>query len=550
MNQVDESMVYMFHAESMEILNTMENSLLFLQDNGTKDEELSSIFRAIHTIKGGAAIFEYDVLVKFTHTAESLLDKIRNKEIAIEKVVISLLLNVKDHIENMINEIIQNDCQEVYNENILILTSSLTQELQNALEVKPIEVSKLEELKSTTDEEKNDSKIQVKPQVTLKIEAQKIDKLIDLLGEMVITTANISEHSTRLNDKNLKESVDSLSKLLEELREVSTHARMIPISDTFNKYKRVVRDLSLKLNKEVELKISGAETELDKTIIEKISDPIMHIVRNSLDHGIESKEAREKAGKPQVAKIHLSAIHESGNVIIKIEDDGTGLNKEKILEKALEKGLISKDKKLSDDEVYHLIFHAGFSTASSVSNISGRGVGMDVVKKNIEELRGFVEIETQEGIGTSIIIKLPLTLAIIDGFMVKLLDQSYIIPLDMIEECVELTQDNKKDINKNKFINLREHILPILDLRDFFHYEKKETHKRGNVVVVHFSSYRVGLIVDEIVGEFQTVIKPMSRIFQNLKGIGSVTILGDGKVAPILDVPMLLKYANQKYGEK
>lgn len=545
MNQTDENMVYMFHAESMEILDTMENSLLFLQENRTDKEQLNSIFRAVHTIKGGAAIFKYEFLVSFAHKAENLLDKLRNNELFIDDKLVSLLLKVKDHIGNMIDDIIQKDCQESYDEEIKKATTELLQEIEQQLIVKK-DVHK--EQQHTPPLEVVNTKVTFHP-TTLKVEAKKIDQLIDLLGEMVITTASISEHSFRLKDKPLKESVDTLSKLLEELREVATHTRMVPIGDTFKKYKRVVRDLSLSLDKDVELLISGAETELDKTIIEKISDPLTHIIRNALDHGIETKELRKKTSKPVLAKIHLSAIHEASNIVIKISDDGMGLDKEKILTTALEKNLINKDVNLSDDEIYQLIFKAGFSTASEVSDLSGRGVGMDVVKKNIEALRGFVEIQTEKGMGTTIIIKLPLTLAIIDGFMIKLAKQSYIIPLDMIDECVELTQENKKDINKNKFINLREHILPILDLREFFKYKIRSKEKRDNVVVVRFGTLRVGLIVDEIIGEFQTVIKPMNRVFEKLQGIGSVTILGDGKVAPILDIPVLLKYANKKYGD-
>ena len=540
LNQENENMIYMFHAESTEILENMEESLLFLQNNEVDFEKINSIFRAFHTIKGGAAIFNFEKLVDFTHKFETLLDKIREKKLNIDDSIISMLLNVKDNIGEMLDQIIQNNCQEVYDNDLILKIKILKDELNNILTSK--NTKKIEPKLSV----KQPTTVMTK-HTTLKVEASKIDKLINILGEMVITTASITEYSQRIKDKQLKESIDLLSKLLEELREISMKTRMVPIGETFNKYKRVVRDLSIKLSKDVQLEIVGAETELDKTIIEKISDPIMHIIRNSLDHGIESKEERLSKNKPEIATIKLSSFHEAGNIVIKIEDDGAGLNKEKILQKAIEKDLISSDEKLMESDIFALIFKAGFSTVDKVSDISGRGVGMDVVKQNIEELRGFIEIDSEKDKGTSITIKLPLTLAIIDGFMVKISEQPYIIPLDMIHECIELTQEDKDDIEKDKFINLRDHILAVLDLRKFFKYEFEKSY-RENIVIVSFGSLKVGLIVDEVLGEFQTVIKPMNAVFKNLKGIGGATILGNGKVAPILDIPVLLKYAN-KYGE-
>jgi len=545
----DENMIYLFHAESVDLLDGMEESLLFIQEKGVDTEHIHSIFRALHTIKGGASVFSFKELVKFSHVAESLLDKVREDKVQMSSELITLLLEVKDHINNMIEEVIQNDCTENYHEEISQKTLYLEQELLKFLEDKQEDVKaqpekEVKQLKPLPIKESINSP-KIKQTTTLKIESNKIDKIINLLGEMVITTASVKEHSNRIQDKDLKDSVDSLYKILEELREVSMKTRMVPVGDTFNRYKRVVRDLSMELDKDVELVLVGGETELDKTIIEKISDPIMHLVRNSLDHGIESREQRKEFSKPSVATITLSATHETGHMIIKVKDDGKGLNKESILNKAIEKGLIKEGDSLSEIEIYSLILQAGFSTASTVSEISGRGVGMDVVKRNIEELKGTLEINSAEGKGTTITIRLPLTLAIIEGFMVKIANQPYIIPSEMILECIELVQEYKEHIAENRFIKLRDHILPILDLRKFFGYDT-QTENRENIVIVHFGTAKVGLIVDELLGEFQTVIKPMNRIFKNLKGIGGATILGDGMVSPILDIPVLLKYANDK----
>jgi two-component system chemotaxis sensor kinase CheA len=538
---VDENMIYLFHAETVDLLDGMEASLLLIQDNGFNREHVDSIFRAVHTIKGGASVFHFQKLVDFSHATENFLDDVRNAKIDITKVMVTLLLEIKDHINTMLEEIIQNDCKEIYDEVTLNRCDTLKNELLTFYSDR--ETVPQEQATKTLSQPKNPLEHNsVLHSTTLKIESNKIDYMINLLGEMVITTASVKEHSWRINDKDLKDSVDSLYKILEELREASMKTRMVPIGDTFNRYKRVIRDLSMELNKEIELKIIGSDTELDKTIVEKISDPIMHLVRNSIDHGIEDKNERRASDKSDRATITLSASHEAGNIIIKVKDDGRGLDTKEIVAKAIEKKLINSGDKLSDHEIYQLVFEAGFSTAKTVSDISGRGVGMDVVKRNIEELRGSVDINSVYGKGSTITIRLPLTLAIIDGFMVKIGSQPYIIPLEMIVECIELTQEHKEFLKEKNFLNLREHVLPVLNLKKFFGYNQLQSKHRENVVVVQFGISKVGFIVDELLGEFQTVIKPMSIVFKNLNGIGGATILGNGEVAPILDIPMLLKY--------
>ena len=540
MAKIDDDNVFLFHAESVDLLDGMEESLLFIQQHGIDKEHLNAIFRAMHTIKGGASMFHFETLVELTHTAENLLDKLRNFQLEISDEIITLLLELKDHVNNLIEDIIQNDCSEKYNDEFLKLNEKYKQKLKAFLDAdyKPEPFVEVLEESSSKD-------IQKKSPTLLKIESSKIDSIINLLGEMVITTASVMQHSIRINDKPLKESIDNLYKILEELREASMKSRMVPVFDTFNKYQRVVRDLSMKLDKKIDFKIIGGDTELDRVIIEKISDPLMHLVRNSIDHGIEDKEQRVKSKKPETGLISITASHEAGYIIIKVKDDGRGLDKEKILNKAIERGIVSAKDKLKEQEIFNLILEAGFSTVDKVSDISGRGVGMDVVKKNIEELRGSIEINSKFGKGMTTIIRLPLTLAIIDGFRVMIDGNLYIIPLEMILECIELTDEYREFIEYNNFINLREHVLPILDLRSFFGYSKSNRVSKENIVIVHFGISRVGLIVDELLGEFQTVIKPIGKVFRNLKGIGGATILGNGRVAPILDIPMLLKYASE-----
>ena len=320
--------------------------------------------------------------------------------------------------------------------------------------------------------------------------------------------------------------------------------RLVPIGDTFSKFKRIVRDLSKELGKQIELQIIGAETELDKTLTEKISDPLIHLVRNSIDHGIEMPDSRKQNNKNPKGKIILKAFHEAGNIAIQIIDDGKGLDPEFIFNKAIEKGVVQANATLTPKEKINLIMAAGFSTAESITNISGRGVGMDVVKRNIEELRGTIELDSVVNQGTTITIRLPLTLAIIDGFMIKISSQFYIIPLEMLVECILLTSDYRQQIQEHNYINLRGTILPVLDLGAFFKLDSDFQNKR-NIVIVTFGGKSIGLLVDELHGEFQTVIKPLGKVFRNVKGIGGATILGSGQVAMILDIPMLMQHINQ-----
>ncbi|HNX94003.1 MAG TPA: chemotaxis protein CheA [Holophaga sp.] len=332
-----------------------------------------------------------------------------------------------------------------------------------------------------------------------------------------------------------------MNKLVEEIRDNALSLRMVQIGDTFSRFRRIVRDVSQELGKSIELEVHGAETELDKSIVEKLSDPLMHIVRNAIDHGIEPLELRRERGKPDVGSLMLNAFHESGSIVIEVSDDGGGLNKDRILAKAIERGLVVEGASLSDSEITSLIFEPGFSTASSVSNLSGRGVGMDVVRRNIDELRGTVEVESYEGAGTTLRIRLPLTLAIIDGFRVGVEDTCYVVPLEMVIECLDLGPFLESE--ENHLINLRGEVLPFLRLREIFGIPGHA--ERERVVVVQFGDIRAGLVVDKLLGEFQTVIKPLGELFRHIKGIGGSTILGSGEVALILDVAQLIHLTSE-----
>ncbi len=378
----------------------------------------------------------------------------------------------------------------------------------------------------------------------VRVPADKLDELINLVGELVICGASASLQAVNAQDAGLIVTTQQLSRLVEEIRNGALGLRMVRIGETFVRYRRVVHDVSTELGKTVNLTIDGAETELDKSVVEKIGDPLMHLVRNSLDHGIEMPEVRIAAGKPADGTISLSARHDSGNIVIQVSDDGKGLDGEVLLAKGRERGLVGENQILTEAEKFDLIFAPGFSTAEKVTNLSGRGVGMDVVRKNIEALRGSVKISSELGQGTAIEIRLPLTLAIIDGFLVKIGDGAFVIPLHAVLECID-ADPNDMNLNAQSagFIKLRGEVLPLLDLRSVFECHDAVPSKRRIVVVQGGGGAKAGLIVDRLDGEYQTVIKPLGKLFRNLNGISGSTVLGSGEVALILDVGSLVKLA-------
>ncbi len=644
-----------FKEESIDLLDGMESALLEIQENGMSNDRINAVFRAAHTLKGSASMLKLEHLVEFTHTAENLLDDIRNGNISITDDMINSFLKCKDHLQNLVMFYASNlnheldehtkslsklliDELQTYGakkqEKEVITLKKVEKESQNSgydinvifgehlfkvgmepihfikflatlgtIEELNINLDKIERfrdynptsckieafIKIKTDATvdtiedvfefiRDDITLSIKPwsniktdkkvveviehtqpiqrainqpsdehqnpiiSSTLRVESEKIDTLINLIGEMVIANANVVQKSLELNNDEMIESVQIVSHMLEEIRESAMKIRMVQIGETFNKYKRIVHDISKQLGKDVELIISGGETELDKTLVEKINDPLVHIVRNAMDHGIESVNERVQNGKKPKGRLSLNAFHDAGTIAIEISDDGKGLDEEKILEKAISKGLIEPNTKLSQKDIFNLIFEAGFSTAEQVTNISGRGVGMDVVRRNIQALRGIVDIKSAKDKGSTFTIRLPLTLAIIDGFLIRVGNTYYVIPLEMVIECVELPNNNSEKMSGNDYINLRGSILPILSIREFFGEDLPKESSRDNVVVVRYGEKKFGLIVEELLGEFQTVIKPLGKIFKGVKGIGGSTILGNGQVALILDLPMLIHY--------
>ena len=370
---------------------------------------------------------------------------------------------------------------------------------------------------------------------SIRVSSDKLDMLIDIVGELVTFTARLNQISQDHGISSLLSLSEQGEKLILNLRDTAMDMRMLPIGTIFSRFRRLVRDLSSELGKDIELETEGADTELDKTVIEKLNDPLVHLIRNSIDHGIEMPEDRKAKGKNPVGTVRLKAKHAGAFVLITIQDDGAGLNTDKIQKKALEKGIIGPNSDLTTQEINELIFAPGFSTADKVSSISGRGVGMDVVKKDITALNGTVSVESTPGEGSSFILKLPLTLAIIEGMLVQIGNEKFIIPLSNIEECLIFNPREDDDGSMCSYIDSRGSYLPYVNLRSYFDIEG-DVPKNRQVVVVNDSDSRIGLVVDTVIGNHQTVIKPLGKLYSHIDGLSGATILGDGSVALILDV--------------
>jgi len=383
---------------------------------------------------------------------------------------------------------------------------------------------------------------------SLRVPAERLDELMDRVGELVIAQARLSQMAAQSSDGNLKTIAEELERLSSGLRDTTMGIRMVPIGSLFSRFRRLVHDLSRDLDKEIEFITSGEETELDKTMIERLADPLVHLIRNSVDHGLETAEQRIKAGKPVKGTVRLSAVYAGAEVAISVTDDGAGLNAARIRQKAEEQGLLTPESRIADHDLFQLIFAPGFSTAKEVTSLSGRGVGMDVVKRTIDGLRGKIELSTKPGEGTTATLRLPLTLAIIEGMLVRVGNGRYSIPLSAVEECVELPAEVATHSRGRNFLDIRGSLVPFLRLRDMFNTPgEPDTHQK--VVIISSGEGRAGLVVDQIIGNNQTVIKQLSKLHADLETFSGATILGDGTVALILDTSRLVSFG-QAHEEK
>jgi len=386
---------------------------------------------------------------------------------------------------------------------------------------------------------------------SIRVSIEKIDELMNTVGELVITQSMLGQLGTRLEGSTAEELRSGLAQLernVRELQESVMRVRMLPISFVFSRFPRMVRDLSNRLNKEIELKMTGEHTELDKTVLEKIGDPLIHLVRNSVDHGIEMPEVRKAAGKPAMGTVHLDAYHKGGNITIEVKDDGGGMNKDRILAKARDRGLVSPNDVLTDEQIYELIFVPGFSTADVTTDVSGRGVGMDVVRRNVKELGGGIEVKTELGKGSRFVITLPLTLAIVDGQSVAVGADTYIVPLTAIIESLQLKQSMVNLVaGRGEVFRFRDEYLPVVRLHQMFGVRPRTTSlTEGLLMVVEGEGRRVGLFVDDLLGQQQVVIKSLETNYRRVEGVSGATILGDGSVALILDIPGIIRVGTER----
>ncbi|WP_334012466.1 chemotaxis protein CheA [Alteromonas sp. S167] len=611
-----------FFDESDEHLQDMEQLLMTLDVDAPDPEELNSIFRAAHSIKGGSGIFGFDALMNLTHVMENLLDKARNQEIQVTSDIVDIFLQTLDVLKDTLTAYKEQTelPQEQIDASIKVLEETLANasgqvvagahdspeqnaedetneiegfgffdeeeteaQVQSEKSADDIEGFGLFDdeatpTKATSDAEKkrDTSKVDegfgffepenlpvktestqpaapkqpiVKPVKTqpkaaakeaasIRVDTTKIDAMVNLVGELVITQSMLSNVGQEVEGQvgeRLQLAIDELQRNTREIQESVMSMRMLPVNMTFNRFPRVVRDLSSKLGKKVDLVIQGGNTEIDKSLIEKLVDPLTHLVRNSIDHGIESPEKRLEAGKSENGTVILSAEQKGSSIIIGIIDDGAGLNKARILEKATQNGLaVTPD--MPDSEIWQLIFQAGFSTAAEVTDVSGRGVGMDVVRRNIESIGGRIEIESSQGEGSAFYIHLPLTLAIVDGMCVSVGDQIFVIPLLNVIESFQPTASQVKTLGNDKVLWIRDQYWPLVSLTQLMQVDDGITEPtQGIVVLLESSKKRYGVLVDSLVGQQQVVIKSLEQHYKKVAGIAGATIMGDGKVAMILD---------------
>lgn len=538
----DPGLVADFVTEALEHLETADAQLLALETRPTDNDSVGSLFRAFHTIKGVAGCLGLTTINRLAHEAENILDKARNQELAIAGPVLEALFGSSDLLKRLIGCVASGASDAPLQAATQAQIERLVRVAQAPHEATLVASEPVASPEATSSASKTQT-----PE-TLKVDRVRLDRLVDMIGELVIAESMVQQELTRSTKAiaSGSRSLSQLNKITRNLQELSLALRMVPVRSTFQKMARVVRDLSKKLQKPIDLHLSGEDTELDKTVVDQIGDPLMHMVRNAVDHGIERTSAeRVAAGKPANGQVHLRAFHQGGNIYIEIEDDGKGLNRERILAKARERGLISEDAALSDKEVAELIFAPGFSTAEAVTDVSGRGVGMDVVRRNVEALRGAVEIRSKAGQGTCLSMRLPLTLAIIDGMVVRIDQERYIVPTLSIVELLCPRADAICTVQeRNEYFTLRERQLPLVRVSQLLQQRTtKNAASQGIIVVVEDAGHMAGLLVDEVLGQQQVVIKSLGHSLEGQPGVSGGAVMPDGRVGLILDIHGLLGLA-------
>jgi two-component system chemotaxis sensor kinase CheA len=615
-----------FRDEAEELLQQIDADLLQLEDfvsGGRADGELvNSLFRALHTIKGSAGMLQFSDVQNLAHRLENLCDLLRKERMPLSESCVDILFAGRDFLTDLIEAAVGgketpsglgdyigrvDSFVAIYEETSNVIEGTPTteisfdqaaaQEEQNVSEEelaafeaaiwKQVEAARaavgdappaeaaipvaasvpepaLPEAQKAADKPRAEKRSSAHQ--TIRVDIERLDLLLNLVGELVINRTRISDIANTLEraltDKNggaahlnghakalaplAKELADSsalLARTTNEIQESIMKVRMVPIGQVFDRFPRMVRDVAKARGKEVQLSISGAETDLDKTIVDEVGEPLMHLLRNCVDHGIESPEERERRGKPRHGTISLNAYHEGNQIIIEVTDDGNGIDLERVRARGIKQGLIGSDDRLSDREIIELIFTPGFSTADVISDVSGRGVGMDVVKKNISRLKGVFDVNTVPGSGTTFTIKLPLTLAIIQALLVRVADELYAIPLDSVIESQRIEMEDVRTVHGNEVITLRGQVVPLVRIADFFELGGERDPEKVMIVIVGLQGRQVGLVVDSFQGEQEIVIKPLSDVVGRIPGISGATILGNGSISLIIDVHSLVTEA-------
>jgi two-component system chemotaxis sensor kinase CheA len=538
-----EKIVAAFLAESEEGLERTEQHLIAAETDPGNLDLLDEMFRVAHTLKGNAFALDFPELAGFAHVMEDFLEALRKHELAISREVISLLLHGVDALRSLVPGAAEgNDRLSPSHQELKKAIASHASGMKTA--------KRAAELASDQDSSPTASSPTAVPgsvslgtrNRTLRVDTDKLDRMLNLTGEIAIAQGRLRRMIEDLKTdagRRFLEVHREIEGLQKNLQEQVMGVRLVPVGPLFRQFARSVRDISQSHNKLARLEIVGADVEVDTRVLEHLKDPLLHMIRNAVDHGIEPPRVRHSLGKPPCGSLTLTAFHKAGNILIQLSDDGAGFNRQRILAKARALDLLPEGDKITDQELFNLVFKAGFTTADTVTDLSGRGVGMDVVRRNIELLRGNIEIQSTEGKGTTITIRLPLTLAIIDGFSVIANSETYVIPLEMISECLELPADQISS-EAVGVLSLRGEPLPYVRLREVFGKPERRP-ERENVVVVHRDGGYAGIAVETLLGECQAIIKPLNRIFRDVPGVSGSTILDNGRVALILDVSTLLR---------
>ncbi|PTL83123.1 chemotaxis protein CheA [Vitiosangium sp. GDMCC 1.1324] len=529
-----------FLTETEEQLVSLEQDLLALEAS-PGPETLRAVFRTVHTLKGGAAVMGLTDAVELAHTLEDLLTRLEAGVLVLHSGLGTLLLQAVDALRELVGlrPVAEPDLRLPAKDVHSLLASTV--EAARPITPRPgsggTERHGLEAHAECADAPPTRER-------TLRVGLDRLDRMLDLTGEISIARGRLTSmlaQAHRYSPQQLLEAHREADRLYLDLQELVMKVRMVPIGRTFQSFTRTVRDLCLATCKQVRLEVSGEDVEVDTTVAELIRDPLTHLVRNAMDHGLETPEVRQARGKDPTGMLALRAFHEAGTIVIQVSEDGAGLDRERILARGRERGMVGPEDEPTDADVFGLIFEPGFSTAERITELSGRGVGMDVVKRNVELLRGTISVDTAPGKGTTFSLRLPLTLSIIEGFSVGVGEETYVIPLENVVECVELPHAERRP-GRTGFVNLRGEPLPYLRLREHFTLGGEQP-SRESIVVIGHGPGRAGIAVDTLLGQGQTVIKPLGKPCQGLPGLAGSTLLGDGRVALILDVPALLQQA-------